>query len=367
MATKKTTAKKTAAKKTTAKKSSAKRAPEKTASVEKVEKQRRSSGMAKSAARPPFEPPPNDNLSKNFAELGLVPPKYRGTDQFLDIVQWNIRFFHDQDPERVERIVNILSELNADIIILQEIKYMSLEAVAQGLRDRKAGYYQTAYGTTGGDQRVAIMYDLDWIRAKDEITELYSKGEVMAADGKDAFPRLPLYSTFTALADESPFDFQLVGVHLKSQRGGGKPQRHRAAEKLAEWMSYDAPQVDADVIIIGDWNEKPSADTWKPIHDLERDGQLVFESINNESDVSHLMYKNKKDIGSRLDLRAVSMAAAAALGDPGGVVRWTSLEDFLSNDPQGEQIKDFLKKIREEVSDHLPVVLRFYFTDEDDE
>jgi len=30
----------------------------------------------------------NDNLSKALKDL--VPPKYRGTDQFLDVVQWNV-------------------------------------------------------------------------------------------------------------------------------------------------------------------------------------------------------------------------------------------------------------------------------------
>lgn len=194
-----------------------------------------------------------------------MPEKYRGTDQFLDIVTWNIRFFHDQDADRVKRIVNVLSELNADIIVLEEIKHQSLEVVAEELRRIEAGYYQTAYGTTGGDQRVSIMYDLDWIRAKDDIRELFGKGQVMVG-GKDAFPRLPLYSSFTGLTQEAPFDFQLVGLHLKSQRGGGEDQRERAAIELRNWLVNDAPMVDADVIMLGDWNEPPDSDTWQPFH-----------------------------------------------------------------------------------------------------
>jgi hypothetical protein len=79
------------------------------------------------------------------------------------------------------------------------------------------------YGTTGGDQRIAVMYDLDWIRAKDDIEELFGKGTIIAGDGKDAFPRLPLYAYFTSLSvGGEPFDFQLAGLHLKSQRGGVK-------------------------------------------------------------------------------------------------------------------------------------------------
>jgi endonuclease/exonuclease/phosphatase family metal-dependent hydrolase len=279
-------------------------------------------------------------------------------------VTWNIRFFHDQDTERVKRIVNILSELNADIIVLEEIKDQSLEIVAQELRRIEAGYYQTAYGTTGGDQRVSIMYDLDWIRAKDDISELFGKGQVMVG-GKDAFPRLPLYSSFTGLTQEAPFDFQLVGLHLKSQRGGGKDQRERAAIELRNWLVNDAPMVDADVIMLGDWNEPPDSDTWQPFHQLESEGRALFNRINNESDISHLMYKNKSDLGSRLDLAAVSMSASERMGEPPDVVRWAPLEEFLGTDPKATQIKEFLKAIRESVSDHMPVVTRFYFTDED--
>jgi endonuclease/exonuclease/phosphatase family metal-dependent hydrolase len=367
MPAKKSSSKKGAAKKGSKKRRTSKRTSRETP-AERVSEARRASGVATRRATerlPEFQPPPNDNLSNAFDRLGLVPEKYRGTDQFLDIVTWNIRFFHDQDRDRVKRIVNVLSELNADIIVLEEIKDQSMDVVAQELRRLEAGYYQTAYGTTGGDQRVSVMYDLDWVRAKDDIKELFGKGQVMVG-GKDAFPRLPLHSAFTCLTQEAPFDFQLVGVHLKSQRGGGEDQRQRAAIELRNWLVNDAPAVDADVIILGDWNEPPNSATWQPFHQLEEQGDALFNSINNESGISHLMYKNKKEIGSRLDLTVVSMSASEKMGEPPDVVRWAPLEELLGTDPKAIQIKEFLKGIREAVSDHMPVVTRFYFTDETD-
>jgi endonuclease/exonuclease/phosphatase family metal-dependent hydrolase len=336
-------------------------------SAKRIAETRRASGMAKRAAAPrlpEFQPPPNDNLSRAFDRLGLVPEKYRGTDKFVDIVTWNIRFFHDLDRDRVRRIVNVLSELNADVIVMQEIRDRSMEIVAEELRRLETGYYATAYGTTGGDQRVALMYDLDWIRAKEDIGELFGKGEITTTDGKDAFPRLPLFTAFTALTQGQPFDFQFVGVHLKSQRGGGEDQRTRAARELRSWLVDEAPRYDADVIIMGDWNAPPSAKAWEVFHDLEDEGQLKFRSVNNESDISHLMYRNKRDLGSRLDLAAISMSASERMGEPPSVVRWAPLEEFLGADPKAVQIKEFFSSIREEVSDHLPVVTRFYFEDE---
>lgn len=350
-----------------AKPASDKRSGGRASSAKKVSASRRSTGMAKPAAAArleEFKPPPNDNITAAFDRLGMVPREYRGTDQFIDIVTWNIRFFHDQDRDRVKRIVSILSELNADIIVLQEIRNLSMDVVAEELRRLDAGYYATSYGTTGGDQRVAMMYDLDWIRAKEDIVELFGKGEIVTPDGKDAFPRLPLYGAFTAMTQQQPFDFQLLGVHLKSQRGGGEDQRTRAARELRSWLVDEAPRYDADVLIIGDWNEPPSASAWQVFADLEEEGKVRFRTINNESEISHLMYRNKQDLGSRLDLGAVSMSASERMGKPPGVVRWAPLEAFLGDDPKANQIKEYLKALRERVSDHLPVVTRFYFSDE---
>jgi endonuclease/exonuclease/phosphatase family metal-dependent hydrolase len=245
---------------------------------------------------------------------------------------------------------------------MQEILDRSLEVVAHELQRLNAGYYQTAYGTTGGNQRVALMYDLDWIRAKEDIYELFGKGK-HTVSGKEVFPRLPLYSNFTALTDEAPFDFQLLGLHLKSQRGGGEDQRREAANALSGWLVGEASSVDSDVIILGDWNAPPSAEVWNPIRQLEQTGQLKFSSINNESEISHLMFRNKKDVGSRLDLTAITMTASERMGKPPEAVRWAPLEEFLGTDPKATQIKEFLSQVRTSVSDHLPVVTRFYFTD----
>jgi len=313
---------------------------------------------------PYTEPVANDNLSHAFSALDMIPPGYRGSDRFLDVVSWNIRYFNDHDYFRVDRIVKILNALNADIIVCQEILDGSLEVVAQELESLGAGYYNVIYGTTGGNQRVAIMYDLEWVRAKDDPKELFGKGQVRTNEGKDAFPRLPLHGYFTCLASEenaAPFDFQLIGLHLKSQRGGGDMQRELSAKKLCDWMKDEAPLVDSDVIMIGDWNADPTADVWEPIRNMESDGDVAFTSINDKSDFSHLMYRNKKNIGSRLDMAAISMAAIDDMINPPDTVQWKNLTELLEANPKAKAIKAFIKDVRDKVSDHMPIVTRFYF------
>lgn len=328
----------------------------------------------KKAVRPTrsrFVPPDNDLLTRTFTGAGMVPPHLAGTDTFLDIVTWNIRFFHDQDPDRVDRVVAILAALNADLFVFEEIKEGSLDVVAQKLSQRGAGHYSVAYGSTGGEQRVAFMWDLDWLRAKDDTTELFGRGNVRASDGKDAFPRLPLWGYFTGLREDvnqPPFDFQFVGLHLKSQRGGGEPQRIAAAEKLSGWLHLDAVQEDADVILMGDWNEPPDSDAWRAFRELEARNEAYFTRINNDSDISHFYYKNRNDLGSRLDLAAVSVAAYENMvnrDDGAVVVRWKNLDEFLSHHPSAQDIKRLISDLGKKISDHMPVITRFTWVEDD--
>jgi len=307
------------------------------------------------------------NLAASI-DAAIVDKRFRGTDRYLDLVTWNIRWFNSRDPERVENMVTVLSALNADIIVLQEIELGSLDELAGELADAGVGLYKAAYGTSGGDQRIAMLYDTEWVRAKDDIREIVGKREVVTRAGKDAFPRLPLWGYFTGLpvnVRNEFFDFQLVGIHLKSQLGDGvtdKEQRHKAAAWLARWLEGDAQDIDSDVLVVGDWNEPPSADTWQPFAELEAEKKVLFRKVNDDDAISHLMYRRKDDIGSRLDLKVVSTSAGGLRKADPEVVRWTTLAKLLAGNPSAAQIKQFIREVSRDLSDHMPVVSRFYFT-----
>jgi endonuclease/exonuclease/phosphatase family metal-dependent hydrolase len=307
------------------------------------------------------------NLAASI-DAAIVDKRFRGTDRYLDLVTWNIRWFNSRDPRRVDNMVTVLSALNADIIVLQEIESGSLDELALELSDAGVGLYKVAYGTSGGDQRIAMLYDTEWVRAKDDIREIVAKREVVTRAGKDAFPRLPLWGYFTGLpinVRNESFDFQLVGVHLKSQLGDGvtdKEQRQKAAAWLARWLEGDAQDVDSDVLIVGDWNEPPSADTWQPFADLEADGKVFFRKVNDDDAISHLMYRRKDDIGSRLDIKVASASAGGFRKADPKVVRWTTLAKLLAGNPSAAEIKRFIREVSLDLSDHMPVVSRFYFT-----
>ncbi|MEK6674468.1 MAG: endonuclease/exonuclease/phosphatase family protein [Planctomycetota bacterium] len=326
----------------------------------------------------------NDKISRYLQAKKVVPARLAGTDKFLDIVSWNIRWFDHKDPKRVKLITDVLDALNADVFILNEISGKGvLDGVIDRLADRGAGYYSVVQGETGAEQRVSMLWDRDWVRAKVDTAELFG-GEKLTVPAEfgtkpqSVFPRLPLWGYFEAKAanpGDEGFTFELVGVHLKAQGPAPKgytgpkkdrwgiPQRTKAAERLSRWLTSAQDHNDTDIIVMGDWNAVPGEEEWRAIRDLEAQGEVAFQGINDESEISHMVRLNKfGPAGSRLDLHLVTDEAQAnSVPDNAAVViKWTILEkDKLSGmDVAGRNALS--KTVRDQLSDHLPVVSRFY-------
>jgi hypothetical protein len=71
----------------------------------------------------------NDRISEIFEDM--LRPEQRGSDRFLDIVTWNIKWFNASNPDRIARIARIMGEINADLFILQEIEAGAMDPVVQ--------------------------------------------------------------------------------------------------------------------------------------------------------------------------------------------------------------------------------------------
>jgi endonuclease/exonuclease/phosphatase family metal-dependent hydrolase len=322
-----------------------------------------------------------DNISRYLAAADLVPAKFRGTDKFLDVVSWNIRWFDSKDPSRIDAITEVLEALNADLFVLTEIAADgALEDVVGRLGQRRAGFYSAFYGSTGSQQRVALMWDRDWLRTKEDPEELFGdeKLEMAAEFGtgrQKVFPRLPLWAYFEAFSADpgnEGFTFEVAGVHLKAQgpapkgykgksKRWGVPQRTQAAQRLVQWLDDDSAHFDTDVIVIGDWNATPDQPEWKVIRDLEAQGSVHFSHINPKKDASHLVRLNQSGpAGTRLDLHLITDAASAnsVPKQSGAVIQWSLFEHL--NQLSSQQRRQLFQSLTYRFSDHLPVVSRFY-------
>lgn len=343
------------------------------------------------ATRPPVSTADNDHLSKAFSGARLVPERYRGTDKFLDVVQWNLEWFGAsksrlRDQNRFQLIFEILEALNADLFVFQEVvgrteaQPGALDPIAEALTTANAGDYRVEYSIAGGEQRIAMMWDRDYVRSKISPEDLFPRGTHRTADGKDAFAtRAPLYAYFAVREDAiepgggtKTFDFQILGVHLKAM-AEGHPQRLKSAEVLSGWLTDEASKTDSDAVILGDWNAPPDDACWRPFHDLELapGGEVVFRRINDPSDYSYLWLRNRGDqFLSRIDLTAMTLSSFRQVeGEAARVVLWQPVEETLARAGgwKSAQAVRLLKRIKEEVSDHLPVISRFYWTDGRDE
>ena len=330
----------------------------------------------------------NDHAARAFSEY--VPKEYRDTAQYIDVLQWNIEWFgagksQAKDRQRFNRVVDILEAFNSDLFVFQEIAGPSkdgrypgvLDAVAEELNRRGAGDYVVYYTAAGGEQRVAMMWDRDWLRSKADVEDLFPRGAHQQPGKKDPFAgRTPLYGYFTARIPSgssvpvSPgtekFDFQVLGVHLKAMAEGA-PQRKESAAILANWLTTTAQATDSDTMILGDWNAAPDAPEWAPFHALEDDPAtpVHFRDINDPSDYSYLWLANRSNrFLSRIDLAAVTLASADQVVDQqiAKVVQWVPIQEALARagSMKDKAVVKVLQEVKEAVSDHLPTLARFY-------
>lgn len=334
----------------------------------------------------------NDNFSEAVADL--VPEEYRGTDRYLDVVQWNIEWFgaarsRAKDARRFALVQQILGILNADLFIFQEIAGPSpdgrrdgvLDPISRALTESGAGDYAVDYTLAGGEQRVAMMWDRDWVRSKADVRELFPKGThtLPTNPGVDAFAgRTPLYGYFTCRIpmgeDNVPtgpggagekFDFQVLGVHLKAMGDGG-PQRRHSAEVLANWLQSQAHDIDPDTMIMGDFNADPGSDDWEPFADLERgpNPKVKFRSINDPSDFSYMWLANRTSrFVSKIDLAVMSLSTADQVAsNVARSVRWKPIQDVIAQagDMRTAEVEAVMRELKDTISDHLPQFHRFY-------
>lgn len=180
-------------------------------------------------------------------------------DKEIVIGTFNIKWLGDGIGDNVkrtdadyERIANIISESEVDVLGVQEIENdKALEKLMQHLPD-----HNFLLGNSGGKLNLGVIYKKDI-----EITE---HGEYMPIAVQENRTRPGFYIS----ARKGNFDWKMMVVHFKSTSRYDSTEQMRIesyalrklqAAELGRWVdSVMASSGEKDIILTGDFNDNPS-------------------------------------------------------------------------------------------------------------
>ncbi|MDQ8200680.1 hypothetical protein QEH56_21110 [Pelagicoccus enzymogenes] len=239
----------------------------------------------------------------------------------LEIVGWNL--------ESGESDINLLDDFAAssdgiDIWGLSEVQsYDVAEQFALAAGDGESGSFDVVFGSTGGSDRLAIVFDESRFTLVDhfELHDINTTGRV----------RAPLVARFSD--GESGIEFMVMVNHLYR---GREDQRHLQAEMLNEWVGSQVVPVVAVGDYNFDWDVSENGNSRDRGFDLMTAGGAWAWIKPDPVEVTHL--SNRYD--SILDFVFVS----------GNALGWSAVSSVMK--PYGGPDDDFK-------SDHLPVFASF--------
>ncbi len=169
----------------------------------------------------------------------------------VKVATWNLRNFSEfGDAEfRIPAIVDVLSNLDADIVVVQELLPKSLPTTeglsAVDVIGQEAGYSVLHGDWQAQDTSVGILY------RSPRVTLLESR-EIFTAD-KFAFPRPPVLAEFRVGDAEGSLEFNVITLHLKAF-DEGLERRRDACVKLNAFVQAQESEF---FVIAGDLNDSP--------------------------------------------------------------------------------------------------------------
>ncbi|WP_109830768.1 endonuclease/exonuclease/phosphatase family protein [Reichenbachiella versicolor] len=159
------------------------------------------------------------------------------SNETLDVVTWNIEFFPKEGTATIEAVADIIENMDADIVAIQEIN--SSTAFAD-LGEQLKGWDAIFQNVNGS-------LDLGFLIKKDEFVS-YSSSKTILNNDNDAFPRAPVLIDIEHI---SGVKATLVNLHLKCCNNG-EDRRARASIKLKEELDKSP---DTAFIVLGDFND----------------------------------------------------------------------------------------------------------------
>lgn len=254
------------------------------------------------------------------------------------IAAWNLDGFGGIPAERLEKQIDGLAVLDAEVVALVEVNPPeALEILRQGLEDKGGCYHKTMLEqTSGSDLHIGILFKCG-----------VKVGPVSFVPGSD-LGEPGLRDALTAEVEIGKFDFRIVVVHLKSgRRASAQKIRDAEARVIADFIRKTLKQSpDEDILLVGDFNMIPGQDV-SNFYNLGGDGDLMdfLSSWDMQGDFSHMLHTGRADL---LDGFAITRHNSAEY-----------IRGSLRIFPMHWTMERGQEWFRDNVSDHLPFVATF--------
>ncbi|MFC1583752.1 endonuclease/exonuclease/phosphatase family protein [Candidatus Neomarinimicrobiota bacterium] len=250
------------------------------------------------------------------------------------VAAWNLAGFGGIPAERLERQVEGLALLDAEVVALVEINPQSaLDTLIQGLA-RKGVTYHASIVPQASDLHIGVLY-------KEGVTV----DNPRLLDGTD-LGDTARRKAFVVDIEVGRFDFMLIVVHLKSGRSAAEQQiRDEQAKVIGQFITERRARSREDILLVGDFNMIPGQDV-SNFHHLGGEDLIDFLSSWDLQDrYSHILTAGRANL---LDGFAISRKYSTEYIR--GSLRLFAMHWAM------DMGRD---KFRKTVSDHLPFVASF--------
>lgn len=285
------------------------------------------------------------------AEAGVeaLTDKFRGTDQDVDIGSWNIEWFSNRFPEKLDRVAGVIADFNLDIWALIESSPEAAEELVVKLKEKFGLDFGVAHSEPGAStskQSTSMIWNkatvdgkrLEWdekIQTWLDIRSQNFSDDMLEAEHGKVFDRYP--GLFSFSVKNTKFDFLTVPLHLKAM-GEGSLRRQIASKILAAAvarMIKNGPEQ--DWILLGDFNAEIASNDFAPL------AERGLVPLSAEDEGNQVFTYLKSPYKSMIDHVYVSPNLAKRYGP----------DDFFVV-AADKTYPNYIK----EISDHLPIVTR---------
>jgi len=197
----------------------------------------------------------------------------------IEIITWNTEFFPAHKDSTLPVLARVISDLNADMIAFQEIRFTGYFS---GLMNLLPDYhYIVSQQSSFMDQ--AIIY-------KKDMFTLVRQSEPFAENDYNFAGRPPLRGDFQYKCGHEVLNFSVINLHMKCCDSGLK-RRQNAVKMLHHYIVEEMEMGYKNFIVLGDWNDDlKDKENEHCFHPFNNDDRFYFVNeslVYNQSNASY--------------------------------------------------------------------------------